>query len=154
MTVKSTLLYTSLLTAAFTLTACTVEDGNSDSETEAEEITIGEDSTDTSVSSNVLYDLIVSGSGKTLKVEDNLNEITITGDSNTLTLQDDTLIEKITITGDSNIVQAKADYSYRITTILTTGLNNLVVTGSYGTWSDTQSENPSGKNEVTTTDQN
>ncbi len=151
---SSALLSASLMTLGFMISGCTVEDGNSETETQAKEITITDESTENTVSNNGLYDLKVSANGKVLKVEDDLNEITITGDGNTLTLQDDTLIKKITITGDSNVVQAKDDYSYRVTTILTTGLSNLVVTGSYGTWTDTQSENPSGKNTVTTTDQN
>jgi len=144
-TLKSVALL-SLVAGIYGLTGCTVDDESSSEESDAEEITISIDGSNSTITNSSVYELIISGNHNTLSLEDNLNDITISGDSNILTVQEDSQLNSITITGSSNIILDNT--LYNVKNIIITGGLNIINSGSYDNLTDAQPSDSATPNTV------
>lgn len=135
-----------LAAALYSLAGCTVDDDSSSDDDDATEVSISTDSNTSTITNSRLYNLVISGDRNTLTLEDNINNITVSGQHNTLIIEEDKQIAEITITGNNNFIQDSSVYN--VTKIVTTGENNLIEVGSFGTWTDTQPDGSDTKNTV------
>ena len=118
----------SVLLMAVFLQACQLgEDDEDDGTVEIKYLTTN-DVYGTTVSNSRQYELILQADNNIATLKDDIAEISIKGELNTLTIYSDTLIESITITGNDNTIEVESGVNLTVTdlTILGNG-NNVVV---------------------------
>ncbi len=126
---KSTLLWQALAMTAILvlLSACGGEASNLGAAEERIEITDSDASQ--TIDRSRPYELIISGSGKTIIVATNnqITQLTISGDTNIVTVSSGTTIDSLTFTGSGNTV-TKLSGSV-ITTVVDQTKSNFVISG-------------------------
>ncbi len=126
---KSTLLWQALaMTAILILLSACGEASNLGAAEETIEITDSDASQ--TIDRSRPYELIISGSGKTIIVASNnsITQLTISGDNNLVTLSSGAAVDNLTFTGSDNTVTKQTGSS--ITTVVDqTGGSNDVING-------------------------
>ncbi len=117
------------------LTACGVEED----EDEVEDIRLMHRNTDDVengvVDSSKRYDFVLTADDTEYTLRGDLNDIKITGDRNTITLDESLTFDKLVITGSSNVV-AESDATVGVGTLIRTGTGNNVTLSTIGTQID------------------
>jgi len=117
------------------LTACGVEED----EDEVEDIRLMHRNTDDVengvVDSSKRYDFVLTADDTEYTLRGDLNDIKITGDRNTITLDESLTFDKLVITGSSNVV-TESDATVGVETLIRTGTGNDVTLSTIGTQID------------------
>lgn len=117
------------------LTACGVEED----EDEVEDIRLMHRNTDDVengvVDSSKRYDFVLTADDTEYTLRGDLNDIKITGDRNTITLDESLTFDKLVITGSSNVV-TESDATVGVGTLIRTGTGNDVTLSTIGTQID------------------
>lgn len=78
------------------------------------------------VSNSNLYKLILQADDNIATLEDDLSEISIKGNGNTITIDSDTAIDSISITGDANTIEVTSGIDLTVTDIKILGDSNVI----------------------------
>ncbi|MEB8431080.1 hypothetical protein OO007_02495 [Cocleimonas sp. KMM 6892] len=121
---------------ALFLQACELDDGTDSYDDDVTIVYSTDDGTDT-LDNDDVYELLLRADGAYLILEDNLSTITIQGDGNYLVIDSDTSIDEISITGDDNIITTEDDVDLTIDLLNIIGNGNSVTAFEITTYNQT-----------------
>ena len=121
---------------ALFLQACELDDGTDSYDDDVTIVYSTDDGTET-LDNDDVYELLLRADGAYLILEDNLSTITIQGDGNYLVIDSDTSIDEISITGDDNIITTEDDVDLTIDLLNIIGNGNSVTAFEITTYNQT-----------------
>lgn len=137
-----------VLLAAFPLVGCQL---GIDKEDDGELDTIVVSSTDdtsVTIDEEEQVNVSITGTGNNITIRGDVSEIYLKANGNSISIEEDTLIDSLTISSDSNDVSVAGNLQTVITKLVITGKSNLVTVYDVTTQSVVDSSEP---NTVTTT---
>lgn len=105
------------------------------------------DDTSVIIEEEEVINLSITGSGNNIILRGDVSEVFIKADGNSITIEEDTLLDKMTISSDNNDVSVAGGLETVITSLTITGESNLVTVYNVGT----SSVVANASNTVTTT---
>lgn len=126
----------SIVLMALFLQACQLGQDDADTVVEATDITRAVDETVETINRSSLYTFIVTGDSNVFELEDDIEDITVTGSDNIITIIEDTQLSTLTVTGANNTLKLESGISTRIDELLISNEGNTIIITEYVTLTD------------------